>query len=84
MTLNPPELSPVPHVGFDMERRAEMRSCSYDRVFLVPTAKDLSGWRPGNDNRQKPTSKRELPRISIAWWLVPCVLVWAASALVFA
>jgi hypothetical protein len=66
-----------------MERRAEMRSCSYDHVFLVPTAKMFGGWRPGNDNRQKPTPKRELSRISIAWWLVPCVLVWAASALIF-
>ena len=60
-----------------------MRSCSYDRVFLVPTAKDFSGWHPGNDNRQKPAPERDLSRISIAWWLVPCVLVWAASALIF-
>ncbi|HKQ11070.1 MAG TPA: hypothetical protein VJS85_07765 [Rhizomicrobium sp.] len=59
-----------------------MRGYLYDRV--VPAAKDFSGWNPGNDNPQKPTPKRELSKISIAWWLVPCVVVWAASALVFA
>ena len=58
-----------------------MRSCLYDRVFLVPSAKDFRGWRPGNDNRN-PSPKRESANISIAWWLVPCVVVWAASALV--
>ncbi|HKU55345.1 MAG TPA: hypothetical protein VJP60_08260 [Rhizomicrobium sp.] len=59
-----------------------MRSCLFDRV--VPAAKDCSGWRPGNDNRQKAAPKREQSKISIAWWLVPCMVVWAASALVFA
>ncbi len=58
-----------------------MRSCLYDRVFLVPSAKDYRGWRPGNDNRN-PSAKSERSKISIAWWLVPCVVVWAASALV--
>ncbi|HKX36475.1 MAG TPA: hypothetical protein VJM79_07400 [Rhizorhapis sp.] len=59
-----------------------MRSCLYDRA--VPSAKDFRGWHPGNDNRQKPAPKRGLSKISIAWWLVPCMVVWAASALVFA
>lgn len=60
-----------------------MRSSLYDRVFLVPSAKDLGGWRPDNDNRHnlEPTSERS--KISIAWWLLPCVLVWAVSVLVF-
>ena len=58
-----------------------MRSCLYDRVFLVPATKDFRGWRPGNDNRRNPTPENEA-KISIAWWLVPCVVVWAASALV--
>ena len=58
-----------------------MRGCLYDRVFLVPTTKDFRGWRPGNDNRHNPAPKSE-SKISIAWWLVPCVVVWAASALV--
>ena len=59
-----------------------MRSCPYDRVFLVPSAKDFRGWRPGNDNRHNPEQKNGLSKISIAWWLVPCMVVWAASALV--
>jgi hypothetical protein len=58
-----------------------MRSCLYDRVFLVPSAKNFRGWRPGNDNRNS-SPKREPSKISIAWWLVPCMVVWAASALI--
>jgi len=61
-----------------------MRSCSYDRVFLVPAAKTFGGWRPGNDNRHNPEQKDEGSKISIAWWLLPCMVVWAASVLVFA
>lgn len=60
-----------------------MRSSLYDRVFLVPTAKDLGGWRPGNDNRHNPEPTGKRSKISIAWWLLPCVLVWAVSVLVF-
>ena len=60
-----------------------MRSCPYDRVFLVPSVRDFRGWRPGNDNRHNLEQKSSLSKISIAWWLVPCVVVWAASALVF-
>ena len=70
-----PELYRLPNVRFVTERRDEMRSCSYDHVFLIPS-------RPGNDNR-RPEQKSGLSKISIAWWLVPCVVVWAASAVVF-
>jgi len=60
-----------------------MRSCPYDGVFLIPSGRNSRGWRPGNDNRYNPEQKSGLSKISIAWWLVPCVVVWAASALVF-
>jgi len=60
-----------------------MRSCPYDRVFLIPSVKDFRGWRPGNDNRNSSEQKSRLSKISIAWWLVPAVVVWAASAAVF-
>jgi len=60
-----------------------MRSCLYDRVFIIPTTKDFRSWRPGNDNRHRLAPKSDGSKISIAWWLVPCVVVWAASALVF-
>lgn len=56
-----------------------MRSCPYDQVFVVPSAKDFRGH--GNDNRNG-SSKQERSKISIAWWLVPCMAVWAASALI--
>ena len=59
-----------------------MRSRPYDQVFLIPSVKGFRGWRPGNDNRHNPEQKIDEPKISIAWWLVPCVVVWAASALV--
>ena len=60
-----------------------MRSCPYDGVFLIPSGKKSRGWRPGNDNRYNPEQKSRLSKISIAWWLVPAVVVWGASALVF-
>jgi hypothetical protein len=75
-TLIAPELYLVPNVRFGTERRVEMRSCSYDRVFPISS-------RPGNDNRRNPEQKIGLSKISIAWWLVPAVVVWATSALVF-
>ena len=59
-----------------------MRSCPYDRVFLIPAGKDFRGWRQGNDNRHNSEQDHSLSKISIAWWLVPCVVVWLASALV--
>ena len=59
-----------------------MRSCPYDRVFLIPSAKGFRDWRPGNDNRHTPEQKSDMSKISIAWWLVPCMVVWAASALI--
>jgi hypothetical protein len=59
-----------------------MNSCIYDRVFLVPSAKDSLGWvRRGG---KKFTPETRIPKISIAWWLVPSVIVYlAVSALVF-
>jgi len=59
-----------------------MRSCPYDRVFLIPSVKDFRGWRPENDNRYNSELKTK-SKISIAWWLVPAVVVWAASVVVF-
>jgi len=78
-----PELYLVPNVRFGTERRVEMRSCPYDGVFPISSAKDFRGWHPGNDNRHNSEEKSGLSKISIAWWLVPAVVVWATSALVF-
>lgn len=59
------------------EKRVVMSSCIYDRVFLVPSANDTRG-----PNRYSPELKKS--KISIAWWLVPSVIVYVAvSALVF-
>jgi len=59
-----------------------MNSCIYDRVFLVPNAKDSLGWARGGGN--KFNSETRGPKISIAWWLVPSVIVYlTVSALVF-
>jgi hypothetical protein len=60
-----------------------MRSALFDRVFLAPAAKDFRSWRPDNDNRCNSEWASEGPKISIAWWLLPCVAVWAVSVLVF-
>jgi hypothetical protein len=59
-----------------------MSSCIYDRVFIVPPANDSFGRGP---NRYNPAPKKSrLSKISIAWWLVPSVVVYmAVSALVF-
>lgn len=67
------------------ERRVIMSSCIYDRVFLVPPANDSFG-RRRDPNRYNPEPKEEdKSKISIAWWLVPSVIVYmAASALVLA
>ena len=81
-TLVAPELYRVPYVRFVTERRVDMRSCPYDGVFLIPSGKNSRGWRPGNDNRYNSEPKTR-SKISIAWWLVPAVVVWAASAVVF-
>jgi predicted oxidoreductase len=60
-----------------------MNSCIYDRVFLVPSAKDSLGWARRGGNRA-PETKSAKPKISIAWWLVPSVIVYlVVSAMVF-
>jgi hypothetical protein len=55
-----------------------MNSCIYDRVFLVPAPKQSRGWQSRRGNSYNPEHKHHGPKISIAWWLVPSVIVYLA------
>jgi hypothetical protein len=55
-----------------------MNSCIYDRVFLVPNAKDSLGWARRGGNKFNPETQKTRAKISIAWWLVPSVITYLA------
>ena len=60
-----------------------MSGCIYDRVFLAPIAKEARGWKRGGGNRFNPEQASRGPKISIAWWLVPSVIVYLAASALF-
>ena len=65
------------------ERRSVMRICPNNRVFTMPAANDSLGWRRRNSRYDRAPKSRS-DKISIAWWLVPCVILYTAvSTLVF-
>ena len=59
-----------------------MSSCIYDRVFLTPIAQRARGWKRGG-GRFNPEHASRGPKISIAWWLVPSVIVYLAASALF-
>jgi len=61
-----------------------MSGCIYDRVFLAPAANEARGWkRGGGGHRFDPEHASRGPKISIAWWLVPSVIVYLAASALF-
>jgi len=60
-----------------------MSGCIYDRVFLAPTATGARSWKRGGGNRFNPEQTNRGPKISIAWWLVPSVIVYLAASALF-
>ena len=64
-------------------RMAVMSSCLNDWVSVAPPAANGAVGRRPHRSNPKP-KKKHVSKISIAWWLVPSVIVYmAASALVF-